>query len=195
MGRYSNSCGAARPRLEAALLELLGAGVGPAPLGKAWALLPQLGGGGKEGAEHTARHVGLVGGMLGALHAGLDTLLHHVRELQPSRKDTVPALALPLRQVLGLLVFLLLPPYHHLPVQGPSPQRAAGLAALLEDLMVALGALLTRGFPAPRFLPADGLLALASRLLSLPALPPPTPPSPCSSPAWPPRPSGWSPTW
>jgi hypothetical protein len=174
MARYPGSCGAARPRLEAAFLELLGAGVGPALLGKAWALLPQLGGGGKEGAEHTARHAGLVAGMLGALHAGLDTLLQHVRELQPVRKETVPALVLPLRQVIGLLILpLILVP--HLAPQGPSLQRAAGLSAQLEDLMVALGALLTRGFPAPRLLPVDGLLALASRLLSLPALPPADP--------------------
>ena len=43
---------------------------------------PQLGGGGKEGVEHSNAHMRLILSMIAALHIGLDTLLEHkVREV------------------------------------------------------------------------------------------------------------------
>ena len=59
------------------MVSTLGNGIGLKLLGKAFSLLPQLGGGGKEGVEHSNAHMRLVLSMIATLHIGLDTLLEH----------------------------------------------------------------------------------------------------------------------
>ena len=71
----------AASKIENTLVSTLGHGIGLKLLGKAFSLLPQLGGGGKEGVEHSNAHMRLVLSMIATLHIGLDTLLEHkVRE-------------------------------------------------------------------------------------------------------------------
>ena len=78
------------------MVSTLGHGVGLKLLGKAFSLLPQLGGGGKEGVEHSNAHQRLTFSMIGTLHIGLDTLLEHkVKEFPCARPASISPLTLP----------------------------------------------------------------------------------------------------
>lgn len=78
------------------MVSTLGHGVGLKLLGKAFSLLPQLGGGGKEGVEHSNAHQRLTFSMIGTLHIGLDTLLEHkVKEFPCARPTSSSPLTLP----------------------------------------------------------------------------------------------------
>ena len=173
------------------MVSTLGNGIGLKLLGKAFSLLPQLGGGGKEGVEHSNAHMRLVLSMIATLHIGLDTLLEHkVREFPSS----------PVFVIVNAIVFekvkefpcarptsatpLTLPPCN-----GSALERATLLSRYfkhffnfwnlchktfdfhrqLQELTSILGSLLTRGFPTSRSVPVDLVLSLSSRLLSLPA--------------------------
>jgi len=151
MSRYPGSCGQAASKIESTLVSTLGNGIGLKLLGKAFSLLPQLGGGGKEGVEHSNAHMRLVLSMIATLHIGLDTLLEHkVKEFPCARPTSATPLTLP-------------------PCNGSALERATLLSRQLQELTSILGSLLTRGFPTSRSVPVDLVLSLSSRLLSLPA--------------------------
>ena len=85
----------AASKIETALVSTLGQGVGMKLLGKVFSLLPQLGGGGKEGVEHSNAHQRLLLSTISTLHNSLDTLLEHkVKEFPCARPSSTP-LALP----------------------------------------------------------------------------------------------------
>jgi len=151
MSRYPGSCGQAASKIENTLVSTLGHGIGLKLLGKAFSLLPQLGGGGKEGVEHSNAHMRLVLSMIATLHIGLDTLLEHkVKEFPCARPTSTTPLTLP-------------------PCNGSALERATLLSKQLQELTSILGSLLTRGFPTSRSVPVDLVLSLSSRLLSLSA--------------------------
>ena len=85
----------AASKIETTLVSTLGQGVGMKLLGKVFSLLPQLGGGGKEGVEHSAAHQRLVLSTISTLHNGLDTLLEHKVKEFPCARPTSTPLALP----------------------------------------------------------------------------------------------------
>ena len=144
MSRYPGSCGAARPRiLERLVSRLLGSGRGRVQLvGRCLALACQVGGGGREGAEHCGHYSSLVHTIVATVHTGLSTLLAGVKEL-----DTFPDLV------------SLAPPW-------PLEASLEKLAWQLETAMALLGRLLTAGFPHPRRVIVDTVLSLPVRLLS-----------------------------
>jgi len=150
MSHYPGSCGQAASKIETTLVSTLGQGVGMKLLGKVFSLLPQLGGGGKEGVEHSAAHQRLLLSTISTLHTGLDTLLEHKVKEFPCARPTSTSLALP-------------------PCNGSGLERAALLSRQLQDLASILGSLLTRGFPTSRSIPVDLIISLSSRLLSLPS--------------------------
>jgi len=150
MSHYPGSCGQAASKIETTLVSTLGQGVGMKLLGKVFSLLPQLGGGGKEGVEHSAAHQRLLLSTISTLHNSLDTLLEHKVKEFPCARPTSTSLALP-------------------PCNGSGLERAALLSRQLQDLASILGSLLTRGFPTSRSIPVDLIISLSSRLLSLPS--------------------------
>ena len=85
----------AASKIETTLVFTLGQGVGMKLLGKVFSLLPQLGGGGKEGVEHSNAHQRLLLSTISTLHNGLDTLLEHKVKEFPSARPTSTPLALP----------------------------------------------------------------------------------------------------
>lgn len=161
MSRYPGSCGQARPRLQEKLVMLLGQDgeqVGLELLGKCFSLLPQVGGGGREGAEHISQYNTLLGSLVTTIHTNLSSLYPHVREFDTyDTSSSAPSLTLP---------------------QGGGGQleRNIVLVKLLDRIMGVLGQLLTRGFPHVRQVPVDMLLSIPTRLLSL-TLPASTTPS------------------
>ena len=85
----------AASKIETTLVSTLGQGVGMKLLGKVFSLLPQLGGGGKEGVEHSAAHQRLLLSTISTLHNSLDTLLEHKVKEFPCARPTSTPLALP----------------------------------------------------------------------------------------------------
>jgi len=161
MSRYPGSCGHARSRIQDKLVKLLGKEgeeVNMELLGKCFSLLPQVGGGGREGSEHITQYNIMVNSMVSTIHTGLTSLFSHVREFDTYlTSSSATPLALP-------------------QAGGGQLERNIVLAMQLDRTMSVLGQLLTRGFPQARVIPVDLLLSIPTRLLSL-TLPPGSTPS------------------
>jgi len=161
MSRYPGSCGHVRARLQDKLVVLLGKEgeeVGMELLGKCFSLLPQVGGGGKEGAEHISQYNTMVSSMVATVHSGISTLYSHVREFDTFHSSSSSA---PLVLPQGV---------------GGQLERNMTLSMQLDRVLGVLGQLLVRGFPHARVIPVDMLLSIPTRLLSL-TLPPASTPS------------------
>lgn len=161
MSRYPGSCGQVRSRLQDKLVTLMGKEgeqVGMELLGKCFSLLPQVGGGGREGAEHMNQYSSLVSSLVSTVHTGLSSLYPHVREFDTF---TTNSSATPLSLPQG---------------GGGQLERNITLAMQMDRAMGVLGQLLIRGFPHVRVVPVDMLLSIPTRLLSL-TLPPSSTPS------------------
>jgi len=152
MSRYPGSCGHSRSRILDKLVKLLGKEgeeVNMELLGKCFSLLPQVGGGGKEGSEHVAQYNNLMNSMVSTIHTGLTSLFSHVREFDTYlTSSSAPPLVLP-------------------QVGGGQLERNIVLAMQLDRTMGVLGQLLIRGFPHARIIPVDMILSIPTRLLSL----------------------------
>jgi len=161
MSRYPGSCGHARSRIQDKLVNLLGKEgeeVNMELLGKCFSLLPQVGGGGREGSEHITQYNNMVNSMVSTIHTGITSLFSHVREFDTYLTSSSAApLALP-------------------EAGGGQLERNIVLATQLDRTMSLLGQLLIRGFPQARIIPVDMLLSIPTRLLSL-TLPPGSTPS------------------
>jgi len=152
MTRYPGSCGQARSRLQEKLVTLVGKEgeqLSIELLGKCFSLLPQVGGGGRDGAEHINQYSSMMSSLVSTVHTGLSSLYPHVREFDTfNSPDSATPFSLP---------------------QGGGGQleRNITLGMQLDRTMGVLGQLLIRGFPHVRVIPVDLLLSIPTRLLSL----------------------------
>ena len=85
MSRYSGSCGQLRPKIMEMLISHLDTvrsrGGRVQQLGRCFSLVCQVGGGGREGVEHSAHHNSLLASLVSTVHSGLNTLLAGIKEL------------------------------------------------------------------------------------------------------------------
>ena len=148
MSRYSGSCGQLRPKIMEMLISHLDTvrsrGGRVQQLGRCFSLVCQVGGGGREGVEHSAHHNSLLASLVSTVHSGLNTLLAGIKEL-----DTFPdvvAMATPwaLKEI-----------------------SLEQLSWKLENCMSVISQLLLRGFPQSRRVSVDSLLSLPVRLLGV----------------------------
>jgi len=152
MTRYPGSCGQARSRLQEKLVTLVGKEgehVSMELLGKCFSLLPQVGGGGREGAEHINQYSSMMSSLVSTVHTGLSSLYPHVREFDTfNSPESATPFSLP-------------------QAGGGQLERNITLGMQLDRTMGVLGQLLIRGFPHVRVIPVDLLLSIPTRLLSL----------------------------
>ena len=155
MSRYPGSCSHHRSRIRQYLVSLLVSasdpGVPPALLGTCLALLPQLGGGGRGGVEHSSQYSQLLTSLAATVHAGLSCLLEGQVELDHW----------------SALLSTAAPPLELPACGGGRTERGLATASQLQRVLSALASLLTRGFPQPRCLQVELLLSLPCRLLGL----------------------------
>ena len=156
MKNYPGSCGQARARIQERIFSLVETGekVGRSVLGRCLSLLCQVGGGGREGAEHTASHSALTASIVSTIHSALSEMFSGVREVD-SYAEIVS---------LG----------------APVKMRSANLcqrAMQTETLMEVLGEMLTVGFPQARAVPVESFLSVSVRVLVMELQPGDTPQS------------------
>jgi len=144
MTRYPGSCGQARPRILDMLVSRLSSRTNLRLLGKCFTLLCQVGGGGREGVEHTAHYNTMVATLISSIHTGLNNVFEGIRELD-NHTDIVK-LATPIKL---------------------NDSNTEQLAWQLDTMFGVLGEMLVRGFPQTRRVPVDSILSLPVRLLGL----------------------------
>ena len=148
---YPGSCGQARQRIQEKIFSLVEAGGKGgrgrsvlSVLGKCLSLSCQVGGGGKEGVEHTAQYSVLLSSLVSTIHSGLQEVFHGVREV-----DNYVEI---INQ--GSIVNL---------KSANISQRASQLVTLME----LLGVVITGGFPQARKVSVESLLSVPVRVMSL----------------------------
>ena len=145
MSRYPGSCGQARPRIMEMLMSQLTTPRSRLQLlGRCLSLVCQVGGGGREGVEHTSHYNTLLATLTSTVHTGLNTLLTGIKEL-----DTFPD------------VVALATPWS---LKDSSLEQ---LAWQLDSCMSVTAQLLLRGFPQSRRISVDSLMSLPVRLLGV----------------------------
>ena len=148
MSRYPGSCGQARPRILEMLisqLDTLRSRSGHLQvLGRCLSLVCQVGGGGRDGVEHSAHYNTLLATLVSTVHTGLNTLLIGIKEL-----DTFPD------------IVALASPWS---LKDSSVEQ---LSWQLDSCMSVISQLLLRGFPQSRLVSVDSLLSLPVRLLGV----------------------------
>ena len=145
MSRYPGSCGQARPRILEMLISQLDTPRSRVQLlGRCLSLVCQVGGGGREGVEHSAHYNTLLAILTSTVHTGLNTLLTGIKEL-----DTYPD------------VVALATPWS---LKDTSLEQ---LAWQLDSCLSVTSQLLLRGFPQSRRVSVDSLMSLPVRLLGV----------------------------
>ena len=138
MSRYPGSCGHSRVKIHDMLVSLLGvSSVDHQLLGQCFILLCQVGGGGRDGVEHTTHYNTMLATMVSTVHTGLDKLLAGIRELDHFPDIVSLATSLKLRDSGGV----------------------EQLARQIEHMLAVIGQLLMRGFPQNRRVPVDSVLS------------------------------------
>lgn len=150
MRRYPGSCGQARQKIQERVFSLVetggkvGRGRGSSVLAKCLSLSCQVGGGGKEGAEHSAQYSALLCSLVSTIHSGLQEIFQGVREVENYVEIIQQGSPVNLKS-------------------GNISQRASQLVTLME----LLGVILTTGFPQARKVSVESLLSLPVRVMSL----------------------------
>ena len=144
MRKYPGSCGQSRPRIEEKVFSLIESGekAGVRMVGRLLSLVCQVGGGGREGVDHTNQHSALLASLLSTIHSGISEVFSGVKEVDS---------------------------YSELVSQGaPIKMKSANIcqrALQVETLMEVMGEMLTVGFPQARPVSVENLLSVVVRVI------------------------------
>jgi len=148
MSKYSGACGQQRPKIQETLISHLNSSHNSEArvklLGKCLILMCRIGGGGKEGAEHSSHFNTLLATLVSTIHTGLNTMYSGIKELD--HHSSFVSLATPWKLHDG---------------------NVEHLAWQLESILGAMSQLLVRGFPHMRRIPVDSLLSIPVRVIGL----------------------------
>jgi len=152
MGHYPGSCGQLKFKIQEKLISMLSMDaehVESDLIGKCFSLLPQVGGGGKEGTEHKKQFDDMFNSLLACVHKGISNLFANVREFDSySSLTSIPTFNLP--QVVGGQI-----------------EKNIAMTFQIERCMDILSHMISRAFPHSRLMPVDSVLTIQTRLLSL----------------------------
>ena len=148
MTRFPGSCCHSRVKIQELLTSLLGhRSVDQQLVGHCWTLLCQVGGGGREGVEHTTQYNNSLSSLVSTVHVGLNTVFSGVRELD-QYQDIVNT-AQPLN------------------IFTENNNNLEKQTLKIQNVLTIIGEMLVRGFPQKRRVPVESVLSVGGRIMNI----------------------------